>query len=142
MISNKNFFYDEQSFMKIEQKKNPDHFWSGEKPCGFFSNEQPSFLRQRKFHCWRPQTLSSIPTQLYRYPRQGQIFSSSPWSSCSGPELWTLESSALQSQIEEKASLEQQWSSFDYLHIWSSNSCLFSNLSQNSIMFMNIFRNF
>ena len=30
--------------MKIEQKENQDHFWSGEKPCGFFSNEQSSFL--------------------------------------------------------------------------------------------------
>ena len=62
MISNKNLFYDEQSFIKIEQKENQDHFWSGEKLCGFFSNEQTLFLLQWKLHCRRPQTLSSILT--------------------------------------------------------------------------------
>lgn len=34
-----------------------------------------------------------------------------------------------------KAWWEQQWSTLDYCHIWSSNSCLFSNLSQTSNLF-------
>lgn len=39
------------------------------------------------------------------------------------------------SQMKEKASLDKQWWTLTYLHIWSSSSCLFSDLSQVSNLF-------